>query len=180
VDVSQFTFRAQPKDYVCYLGRFTSGKGPRQAIATARELGIKIIMAGPSNPYFREHVQPLVDGRDVEYVGPVNLTQRNELLGGARALIYPIQYPEAFGLVLLEAMLCGTPVAAIRLGAVPEIVDEGVTGCCADSSAGFHDAVVRAMALDRHRVRQQAELRFSAERMALDYARIYAEIASNR
>ena len=180
VDVSQFTFCAQPKDYVCYLGRFTSGKGPRQAIAAARELGVKIILAGPSNPYFREHVQPLVNGREVEYVGPVNITRRNELLGGARALIYPIQYPEAFGLVLLEAMLCGTPVAALRLGAVPEIVDEGVTGCCAKNTEGFLDAVVRALALDRHRVRQQAELRFSAERMARDYARVYAEVATRK
>ncbi|HEY6170277.1 MAG TPA: glycosyltransferase, partial [Verrucomicrobiae bacterium] len=95
VDVSQFTFREKPEDYVCYLGRFTSGKGPRQAIAIARELELRLVMAGPSNPYFHEHIQPQIDGRSVEYVGPVNSEQRNKLLGGARALIYPIQYPEA-------------------------------------------------------------------------------------
>src|ERR1041385_119460 len=95
VDVSQFTFREQPEDYICYLGRFPSGKAPRQAIAIARELGLRIVMAGPSNPYFREHIQPQVDGRTVEYVGPVNSEQRNKLLGGARALIYPLQFPEA-------------------------------------------------------------------------------------
>src|SRR4029079_19116994 len=104
-------------------------------------------------------VQPLVDGKLIEYVGPGNAQQRNQLLCGARALLYPIQYPEAFGLVLLEAMLCGTPVAAMRLGAVPEIVDEGVTGYSVESSERFNDAILQCFSLDRARVRQVAETR---------------------
>lgn len=176
IDLVDFTFRAIPDDYICYLGRFVSGKGPKQAIAAARALGVRLLMAGPSNPYFREQVQPLIDGKQVEYVGAVNGAERDKLLGGARALIYPIQYPEAFGLVLLEAMLCGTPIAAMRLGAVPEIIDEGVTGYSVDSLDQFNDAIIKCFSLDRTRVRQVAEARFSPERMARDYLRVYEQL----
>lgn len=174
VDVSQFTLREKPGDYVLYLGRFVSGKGPLHAIQAARALGLRLVLAGPSNPYFREKVQPLVDGKSVAYAGFVRGAERDRLLGGARVLLYPIQHPEAFGLVLVEAMLCGTPVAAVRLGAVPEIVEDGVSGCLCDGMAGLPDAVTRCLALDRRRIREWAEPRFSAERMARDYAEYYA------
>jgi glycosyltransferase involved in cell wall biosynthesis len=180
VDVSQFTFQSKPGDYVCYLGRFVSGKGPIQAIKAAQSLGLRLLMAGPENPYFREKVKPLVDGKSVEYVGAVHGTERDKLLGGSRALIYPVQYPEAFGLVLLEAMLCGTPVAAMRLGAVPEIVDEGLTGYSATSPEEYLSAIQKALQLDRQRVRQQAEKRFSAERMAREYSALYERLAANK
>lgn len=178
VDVADFAFQAEPDDYICYLGRFVSGKGPIQAIQAAQALGLRLRLAGPENAYFREKVKPLVDGKSIEYVGPVNNVERNKLLGGARALIYPIQYPEAFGLVQLEAMLCGTPVAAMRLGAVAEIVDEGITGYSASSTAEFLSAIQKAVQLDRHLVRQQAEQRFAAGRMAREYAQLYEQIAS--
>ena len=180
VDLSQFTFRAKPDDYVCYLGRFTSGKGPCQAIAAARALGLRLLLAGPRDAYFKAQVEPLVDGRSVEYVGPVNSSERDKLLGGARALLYPIQYPEAFGLVLVEAMLCGTPVAAMRLGAVPEIVTEGVTGCAVESMADFQHAITQTLMLDRRLVRQQAEQQFSAETMAKGYVRVYESLRARK
>lgn len=176
VDVSQFKFQPRPDDYVCYLGRFVSGKGPLQAIAAARALGLRLLMAGPENPYFREKIKPLVDGKSVEYVGFVHGAERDKLLGGARALIYPVQYPETFGLVLLEAMLCGTPVAAMRLGAVPEIVEEGVTGYSAVTADEFPKAIESALRLDRYQVRRQAENRFSAEHMAREYAALYERL----
>jgi glycosyltransferase involved in cell wall biosynthesis len=178
VDASDFTFRGKPGDYVLYLGRFTSGKGPLHAIATARALGLRLVLAGPENPYFREHVRPLVDGKGVEYAGFVSGAARDNLLGHARALLYPIQHPEAFGLVLVEAMLCGTPVAAVRLGAVPEIVEEGVTGCMAAGMGDFSKVVLRSLELDRRQVRWHAERRFSAGQMARAYARLYEQILS--
>lgn len=178
VDAVQFPFRPKPEDYVCYLGRFVSGKGPVQAIQSAQALGLRLLLAGPENPYFREKIKPMVDGSLVEYVGWVRGAERSKLLGGARALLYPIQYPEAFGLVLLEAMFCGTPVVAMRLGAVPEIVDEGVTGFSANSPDEFLLAVQKALQLDRRRVRQQAEQRFSAVQMAREYAALYERLAA--
>ena len=177
VDVSQFTLQQNPSDYLLYLGRFVSGKGPLHAIEVARALGMRLVMAGPENAYFREKVKPLVDGRVVEFVGFVRGADRNRLMGGARALLYPIQHPEAFGLVLVEAMLCGTPVAAMRLGAVPEIVEEGVTGFTAVAVSDLQEAVPNCLRLDRRRVREAAEQRFSAPRMAAGYAAAYERLA---
>lgn len=176
VDRSLFTLRPQPEDYVCFLGRFIPGKGPLEAIAIARALGLRLLLAGQRNDYYRSHVEPLVDGRSVEYVGYVSGVQKDRLLGGARALLYPIQEPEPFGLVLAEAMMCGTPVVAMRLGAAPEIVDEGRTGYCAESTEDLARQVSRAFALDRRCVRETAELRFGAERMARQYALVYEQV----
>ena len=180
VDVSQFTFRETPEDYVLYLGRFTSGKGPLQAIAAARALGLRLVMAGPDNRYFRERVKPLIDGKSVEYAGFVQGARRDRLLGGARVLLYPVQYPEAFGLVLVEAMLCGTPVAAMHLGAAPEILEPGVGGHTAATAEEFEAIIPRCFALDRHAIRRRAEQNFSAERMARAYADVYAALCDRR
>jgi len=180
VDGARFPFSAKPDDYLLYLGRFVSGKGPLHAIAAAKALGMRLVLAGPENAYFREHIRPQLDSHLVEYAGFVTGAARSRLLGGARALLYPIQYPEAFGLTLVEAMLCGTPVAAIRLGAVPEILEEGISGIMADGPATFAQAVVRALALDRREVRARAEGRFSPEQMARSYAELYARLASTR
>ena len=176
VDVAQFTFQPDPGDYLLYLGRFVSGKGPLHAIEIARALGMRLVLAGPENAYYREKVKPLVDSRTVEFAGFVRGAERDRLLGGARALVYPIQHPEAFGLVLVEAMLCGTPVAAMRLGAVPEIVEEGVTGFTALAVEDFRQAVPNCLRLDRRRVREAAEQRFSAPRMAAGYAAVYERL----
>lgn len=174
VDQNLFAFRDGPEDYVCYLGRFTEAKGPLDAIAAARELGLRIILAGPDDAYFRQNVSPLVDGDMIKFIGYVGETERSRLLGGARALLYPIRYQEPFGLVIAEAMMCGTPIAAMRVGAVPEIVDEDVTGCTTDNRAEFGQTVLRAMTLDRAGVRRTAMQRFSADRMVREYADLYA------
>ncbi|HEX6508826.1 MAG TPA: glycosyltransferase, partial [Chloroflexota bacterium] len=177
IDPAQYTLRREPEDYLCYLGRFIPGKGPLLAISVAHELGMRLLLAGPRNPYYRQQIEPLVDGRSVEYVGYVSGAEKDRLLGGARALLYPVRSPEPFGLVLIEAMMCGTPVAAISLGAVPEIVDEGVTGYCVDSAHELGQAALDSLRLDRARVRDRAEARFSAERMTADYARLYQRLA---
>ena len=178
IDPALFTFREAPEDYVCFLGRFTPDTGPLAAIEVARALGVPLILAGPANDYFRSCVQPLVDGKEVRYVGPVGGAGRDRLLGGARALLYPIMRPEPFGLVLIEAMMCGTPVVAIGIGAVPEIVEGGVSGYCAADLEAFRRQVPAAFALDRRRVRQAAELRFSANRMAGQYEVVYRSLSS--
>jgi glycosyltransferase involved in cell wall biosynthesis len=180
VDSAQFTFREAPEDYLCYLGRFAPGKGACQAITAARAAGVRLLMAGPTSPYFREKVQPLIDGKSVEYVGVVKGAERDKLLGGAKALVYPIEYPEAFGLVLVEAMLCGTPVAATRLGAVPEIIHEDVTGSSVESLDQLPVAITKCFSLDRRRVRQEAETRFSVERMARGYLQAFEQVIARK
>ncbi|HWP40314.1 MAG TPA: glycosyltransferase family 4 protein [Tepidisphaeraceae bacterium] len=173
VDPAQFTFRARPDDYVCFLGRMIPEKGVLAAIEVAKRTRMRLLLAGPENEYFRRHVLPLVDGRDVQYVGSVTGAARDRLLGGARALLYPITQPEPFGLVLAEAMMCGTPVAAMALGAATEIIDEGITGYCADSLDELADCLLLATALDRHAVRLRAHERFHPLRMAQQYLQVY-------
>lgn len=176
VDESQFTFRAQPDDYLLYLGRFTQGKGPLVAIETARKLDMRLLLAGPRADYFTEVIEPYVDGRLVQYVGPVHGAQRDALLGGASALVYPVQSPEPFGLVLVEAMMCGTPSAAIAIGAVPEVIEDGISGACCRDSSDLSAAVSRAAALDRRIVRDSALQRFSPERMTQQYLDVYERL----
>jgi glycosyltransferase involved in cell wall biosynthesis len=176
VDARQFTFREHAEDYVGYLGRFTPGKGPRAAVDSARALGLRIVLAGPRSEYFEKKIEPLVDGRAVEYIGPVGGMKRDRFLGGARALLYPLQEPEPFGLVPVEAMMCGTPVAAIRRGAVAEIVEEGITGHFSEPDGDFAVTVQRTLTLNRQRVRDRAAARFSAEQMAQGYLAIYQRL----
>lgn len=180
IDPSQFEFEMHPQDHVCYLGRFLPAKGAVEAILTARKLGLRLVLAGPRSEFFSEQVEPLIDGQLIKYIGPVDKADRNRLLGGSRALLYTIREPEPFGLVQIESMMCGTPVAAIRIGAVPEIIDEDVTGACADGIETFHEAIDRALRLDRAGVRAQAVARFSASRMARQYAELYQEIIERR
>jgi glycosyltransferase involved in cell wall biosynthesis len=177
IDLEQFPFRTAPEEYVLYLGSFTPGKGPVAAIQTARSLGIPIRLAGPRNDYFTSVVEPLVDGVDVEYVGYVQGEARSALVGKALALLYPVTHPEPFGFVLAEAMACGTPVAATSAGAVPEVVDDGVTGTIASSVEGLADAVLAARSLDRATVHARAQERFSGARMAREYETAYRAIA---
>lgn len=178
IDENQFTFQPEPEDYVCFLGRFVPGKGVLQAIEIARRLGIRLLLAGAANDYFRHHVAPLVDGRTIDYMGYLRGVERDRFLGRARALLYPLQAPEPFGLVQVEAMMCGTPVVGMRIGAVPEVIEEGVTGYTAESMEEFAGQVVRSFALDRRRICARAEERFSARRMAQEYIALYECLVS--
>jgi glycosyltransferase involved in cell wall biosynthesis len=178
VDTSLFAFQPEPHDYLCFLGRLIPEKGPHLAIEVARRTGIPLLIAAEPTEFYVEQIQPLVDGQHIRYVGPVYGAAKSQLLGGARALIYPLEAPEPFGLVMIEAMLCGTPVAALDIGAVPEVIDAGVTGYHAPSLDGLVAFLPQVMQLDRQSVRRRAEQRFSARRMAADYAAAFARIVS--
>jgi glycosyltransferase involved in cell wall biosynthesis len=176
VDTPRFTYRAQPDDYLLFLGRFTEGKGVLQAIAVAKRAGMKLILAAADEPYYREKVAPLVDGQQIVYAGEADFETKVRLYGGARALLYPVQAAEPFGLVMAEAMTCGTPVAALDRGAVREVVDDGVTGIVFEDVDGMAAGLTRVLALDRAEVHRRAAARFSPGRMVQEYADAYRRI----
>ncbi len=176
IDTGNFTFQEIPDDYLLFLGRFTDGKGPLQAIELAKRVGMKLILAAAEDDYYRERVAPHVDGRRVVYFGEADFQAKVKLYGGARALLYPIQAREPFGLVLAEAMACGTPVVALDRGAVREVVDEGVTGLIFSDLEQMAHGLPRVLDLDRRRVRERAVARFGTARMVDEYVAVYTRI----
>ena len=176
IDTEAFAFTSDPEDYLLFFGRFTEGKGVLQAIDAARRVGMRLLLAAAENEYYRDEVAPLVDQRTVVYVGEVDRAAAVKLLGRARALLYPVQEGEPFGLVLAEAASCGTPVAALDRGAVREIVDEGITGGVFDSLDALVDGLPRVLALDRRRVRARAVERFGVDRMVDAYVSVYSQL----
>ena len=179
IDVDAFPF-GDGGDYLAFLGRMIPSKGPAQAVEVARELDMPLVMAGPSTEWFEAEVLPAVDGDLIRYLGPIDPAGRNDLLAGAAALLFPITYPEPFGLVMIEAMACGTPVAAFGVGAVPEVVEEGIGGSWVPPGESLSDAVRRALELDRRRVRESAVERFDYRRMVDGYEDLYRRVARAR
>jgi glycosyltransferase involved in cell wall biosynthesis len=176
IDTDSFTFEAKPDDYLLFLGRFTEGKGVLQAIEIAKRVGMRLILAAAEGEYYREKIAPHVDGRTIVYYGEADFAAKVKLYGGARALLYPIQAREPFGLVLAEAMACGTPVAALDRGAVREVVDEGVTGMVFNDLEQMINDLPRVFDLDRRRVREQAVARFGVARMVNEYIAVYTRL----
>ncbi|GJD32388.1 D-inositol-3-phosphate glycosyltransferase [Methylobacterium adhaesivum] len=172
----RYALRTDPSGPLAFVGRMTDQKRPDVAIRVARAAGLPIRLAGTvdvGNPgYFDGMVRPLLDD-DAVYVGPVDDAAKARLLGDARALLFPIDWPEPFGLVMIEAMACGTPVIAWNRGSVPEIVEDGVTGFVVASEAEAVAAIGRLGEIDRAGVRRRFEARFTADRMAADYIAIY-------
>ncbi|HLT84574.1 MAG TPA: glycosyltransferase family 4 protein [Phototrophicaceae bacterium] len=180
IDVGSFPYRADKDDYLLWLGRFSPDKAPDLAITAARQVGRRIVLAGKMNEtaereYFRDVVRPLL-GPDVEYVGEADATLKRELLSGARALVFPIQWDEPFGMVMIEAMASGTPVVALRRGSVPEVVAHGRSGLVVDDFADFAAALRLAEELDPAEVRREAETRFDLPVMAAGYERVYRQV----
>lgn len=182
-DVCTFTETPSSDEYFAFIGRISPEKRPDRAIEIARRAGVKLRMAAKVDPvdraYFRNTIEPLLrDAPHVEFIGEIGEAEKSSFLGNARALLFPIDWPEPFGLVLIEAMSCGTPVIAWRCGAVPEVVDHGVTGFVVDSMDEAVEAVRRVSSLDRRTVRERFEQRFSVERMARDYLAVYAALGA--
>jgi glycosyltransferase involved in cell wall biosynthesis len=186
IDLEQFTPRMRKGDYLAYLGRVSPEKGLDTAIRVARRAGLPLkVGARPPLPYtgdpgarrdwayFEHEVQPLLGEAGIEIVGELDQQGRDELLGGAAALLFPITWPEPFGLVMPEALACGTPVLALRAGSVPEVIEHGVTGfVCSDEDA-LVDAVCQLSEIDRRRCRLEAERRFSPAAMTDGYEQVY-------
>jgi len=178
VDTDALVPHAHPGDYLLFLGRFTEGKGVLEAIEIARRSGLRLVLAAAETDFYHEVVAPRIDGTRVEYVGEVGVAEKASLLGRARALLYPVRTAEPFGLVLVEAMACGTPVAALGLGAVPEIVDDGVTGGVFDSVDALVAGLPDVLALDRSLVRRRALERFGPDRMVDAHVELYRRLAA--
>ena len=176
IDTDNFRFRATPEDYLLFLGRFTPGKGVLQAIDVAKRVGMRLILAAAEDDYYREHVAPHVDGRQIVYFGEADFDAKVELYGGARALVYPVQAREPFGLVLAEAMACGTPVVALDLGAVREVVEDGVTGRVFQTLEDMAANLKSVFTLDRGTIRERAVARFGVQRMVNEYVAIYERV----
>jgi glycosyltransferase involved in cell wall biosynthesis len=164
-------------DYVAFLGRISPEKRPDRAIRIAKALGIPIKIAAKidkvDEAYFRAAIAPLFNQPGVEYVGEIDERAKSGFLGEASALLFPVDWPEPFGLSMIEAMACGTPVLGFRCGSVPEIIDPGVTGHIVRAVDEAIRMLPQVLALDRRTVRQRFEDRFSATRMARDYMQVY-------
>jgi glycosyltransferase involved in cell wall biosynthesis len=180
------TFRERPGDYLAFLGRISPEKGIDQAIEIAKRAGRKLKIAAKiakaDQAYFQGEIRPLLRESSslVEFVGEIGGKEKDEFLGNAYALLFPINWPEPFGLVMIEAMACGTPVIAYRRGSVPEVMDNGVTGFVVQNLDEAANAVSRVADLSRRRCRQVFEQRFSAARMASDYLKVYRRLLAER
>jgi glycosyltransferase involved in cell wall biosynthesis len=166
--------------YLAFLGRISPEKGAEKAIKIARCVGIPLKIAAKVDKadldYYNDNIKRLLKGPGVEFIGEIGDCDKGEFLGRAMALLFPIDWPEPFGLVMIEAMANGTPIIAFRRGSVPEIIDEGVTGFVVDSVDGAVAAIPPAAGLDRTGVRRRFEERFSVERMARDYIGLYDDV----
>ncbi|MGH8058666.1 MAG: glycosyltransferase family 4 protein [Candidatus Entotheonellia bacterium] len=179
-----YTFQEAPGRYLAFLGRISPEKRVDHAIEIARRAGMPIKIAAKvdevNREYFEGVVAPLLKEPLVEYIGEIGESEKDAFLGNAYALLFPIDWPEPFGLVMIEAMACGTPIIAYRQGSVPEVMEEGYTGFIVQSLEGAVQAVERVPTLNRRRCRQVFEERFSASRMAQDYLNIYRHLMTRK
>jgi len=168
-------------DYFAFLGRVSPEKGLDRAISIAARAGVKLKIAAKidaaDREYYETEIKPLLSQGHVEFIGEIDDSQKPEFLSGAHALLFPIDWPEPFGLVMIESMACGTPVIAFNRGSVPEVMDDGLTGFIVDDEDEAVAAIGRLGELDRAKVRQQFDRRFTARRMAQDYLDLYGELS---
>lgn len=179
IDTSLFTYNENPEDYFLYIGRITEEKGIHYAIEAAKAAGVKLLIAGRSyatEGYWHKHLEPHIDGVNVRYVGEANLERKIELYRNAKGLLFPTQYDEVFGLVMIEAMSCGTPVIGWNKGSVPEVVQDGETGFVVSSVEEMTAAIKKIDKIDRKACRTRVEKLFSIEKMVQGYLKVYDRI----
>jgi glycosyltransferase involved in cell wall biosynthesis len=176
-----FRFHPEPGSYFAFLGRVSPEKGVDRAIRIARQVGMPLKIAAKideiDQQYFKSVVEPLLSGRSVAYIGEVGDREKEAFLGNAFALLFPIDWPEPFGLVMIEAMACGTPVIAYRRGSVPEVMEDGATGFMVTNLKEAVEAAKKISGVSRQRCREVFDARFTADRMAADYLEIYQGLA---
>ncbi|GFG74797.1 glycosyltransferase family 4 protein [Mycobacterium botniense] len=180
----EWPFQAEKRDYALFLGRFAPYKGAHLAVQAAHEAGIPLVLAGKCNEpaekvYFEECVRPLLTENDHVF-GVADASSKRKLLAGARCLLFPVQWEEPFGIVMIEAMACGTPVVALRGGAVPEVVVDGVTGLICDEPAELAPAIERARELDPAACRRHVAANFGVAQLGSGYERIYQQVVGPR
>lgn len=179
ISLANFSFRKKPSDYFVYLGYLTSNKGAHFAAQAARKAGVKLKMAGSykgCEEYFKKKIKPYLKKGEIEYVGVVSPAERNKLLGGAKAILVPIQWEEPFGLIMIEAMACGTPVIGFNKASIPEIVLDGKTGFVVEDLRRMISAMKKIDTIDRIACREHIEKNFSVEKMVEEYEKIYRKI----
>ncbi len=181
IDPGAFTFNDRPGDYLVFLGRFHEEKGAHLAIEIAKRAGVRLKIAAihQDREYFRTRVEPHIDGDRIQFLGEVERDERDALLGGALALVHMTTRPERFGLVLVEAMACGTPVLGARMGSIPEIVVDGVTGFLCDDVDQAVARVPQLAALDRSACRERVEAEFTVTRMVDRYYEAYRQVLAS-
>ncbi|MBL8073972.1 MAG: glycosyltransferase family 4 protein [Nitrospira sp.] len=175
-----YSYHPKSEGYLAFLGRISPEKRPDQAIEIAKRSGIPLKMAAKVDPadrvYYEAAVEPLLNHPLIEFVGEISDAEKNDFVGNAMALVCPYDWPEPFGLVLIEALACGTPVLAYRRGSIPEIIDHGVTGFVCETVDEMVEAVGQVPLLERRRCRASFDERFTADRMARDYVALYERI----
>lgn len=182
LDLSRYTFQANKEGYLAFLGRIAAVKGVHLAIEAARRAGMRLIIAGDIQPihrdYFEREVEPRIDGEQIEYIGEADHEMKVDLLKAANALLFPIQWDEPFGLVMIESMACGTPVVAFPGGSVPEIVKNGVSGYIVNSVAEMAAKIAELNTLTPVIIRDYCQRYFSHDRMADEYEAVYQQAAA--
>ncbi len=186
IDLSTYKFHEKPQDppYLAFLGRISPEKGTHLAIEIAKRSGWRLKMAGKVDvvdvKYFEQEIKPLIDGKQIEYLGEANHEQKNELIGGAVATLFPITWREPFGLVMVESMAAGTPVIAMNLGSTSEVIAHGKTGFLCQSVDEFVEAIDKAAKLNRHTCREHVMNHFSVQRMTDGYEAVYQQLLAER
>ena len=179
IDIKQYRFSDKKEPYLCFLGRICPIKGTHNAIEIAKQTNMPLKIAGEVQPIFRQYfdrkIRPHIDGRNIEFLGEANFALKNKLLSNATALLFPIEWNEPFGLVMIEAMACGTPVIAFPGGAVTEIIENGISGRVC-SSVEEAAAALRHDIFDPNVIRRRVEKRFSANAMAKEYCELYSDL----